>query len=117
MTAAKLLTGCGVDLARAQLCDSADAVPAAGERLGWPLAMKIESPDILHKTEADGVRLGLAETAEAQAAFDDILSRATSYKPEARIDGFVVPEMVGGTVELEIGRASCRERVCQYEEN
>src|SRR3546814_1133784 len=84
MTAAKLLTGCGVDLARAQLCDSADAVPAAGERLGWPLAMKIESPDILHKTEADGVRLGLAETAEAQAAFDDILSRAKSYKPEAR---------------------------------
>src|SRR3546814_19508106 len=79
------------------------AVPAAGERLGWPVAMKIESPDILHKTEADGVRLGLAETAEAQAAFDDILSSAKSYKPEARIDGVVVQEMVGGTVELVVG--------------
>src|SRR3546814_7390448 len=79
------------------------AVPAAGERLGWPVAMKIESPDILHKAEADGVRLGLAETAEAQAAFDDILSRAKSYKPEARIDGVVVQEMVGGTVELVVG--------------
>ena len=62
----------------------------AAARFGYPLAMKIESPDLPHKTEAGGVRLGVANAAEVRGAFDGIMANAARHAPGARIDGIVV---------------------------
>ena len=80
---------------------AAEAASAAGEA-GGNVAMKIASPDILHKTEAGGVMLGVS-TGNAAAAFDNIMASARAYAPAARIDGVLVSPMVTGGVECILG--------------
>ena len=65
--------------------------------------MKIDSPDISHKTEAGGVRLMLASETEVRGAFDDMRSRVRERVPMARIDGVLIQEMVTGGVEMIAG--------------
>jgi len=100
---ARLLEQAGVRLAPHALAASADAAVAAAERLGYPVALKIESPDILHKTEAGGVRLGLADAAAVRSAYAALMSGARAHKAEARIDGVLVQAMAAGEVEFVIG--------------
>jgi acyl-CoA synthetase (NDP forming) len=101
--AARLLASCGVASAPVALAGDADAAVEAATGLGWPVAVKIESPDILHKTEANGVRLGLADAAAVRAAADAVLAAAKAFDADARIDGVVVQKMAGGHVEFVIG--------------
>ena len=100
---ARLLSQAGVHLAPHAVAQSAGAAVAAASRLGYPVALKIESPDILHKTEAGGVRLNLANAAAVRAAFAALKANAQSYKPGARIDGVLVQAMSAGEVEFVIG--------------
>ena len=100
---ARLLQACGVALARTELATSADEAVACAARVGYPVALKIESPDILHKTEASGVKLGLTDAAAVKAAYAEVTQNARRYKPEARIDGVIVQAMVQGEVELVVG--------------
>jgi len=86
--------------------DSVAAV-AAAERLGFPVALKILSPDISHKSDVGGVVLGL-ETGEAvRAAMDGMLATVRKQNPTARIDGVTVQRMAGGPgcFELIVGAA------------
>lgn len=106
LAAQKLLNESGVATARAVLTPTADAAVAAARKLGYPVALKIESPDIPHKTEAQGVRLGLANETAVRAAFIAILNNARRYRPEARLDGVIVQPMARGDVELVIGLQS-----------
>lgn len=101
--AAAILTGAGVPLAKVELASDAEAAVVAAARIGYPVAMKIESADILHKTEAGGVELGLANADEVRAAFARLTENATAYNPKARIDGIVVQEIRDGSVEIVIG--------------
>jgi acetyltransferase len=103
LDAAQLLQACGVTLAQVELAGSADAAVASAARLGYPVALKIESPDILHKTEARGVKLNLADAAAVKAAFAEIMANARAYKADAKIDGVIVQAMAQGDVELVIG--------------
>jgi acetyltransferase len=73
--------------------------------IGFPLAMKISSKDILHKTEAGGVILEVQDEDEAKKAFNKIIKNVKSYKPEAKIEGVVLDRMVRGP-ELIIGTSS-----------
>ncbi len=100
---ARLLAQAGVRLAPHAVAQSADAAVAAAGRLGYPVALKIESPDILHKTEAGGVRLNLADAAAVRSAFATLNANARSYKPGARINGVLVQAMSAGEVEFVIG--------------
>jgi len=100
---ARLLAQVGARLAPHALATSAEEAVAAAGRLGYPVAVKIESPDILHKTEAQGVRLGLADAAEVEAAYVSVITAARSYKPGARIDGALVQAMSVSDVEFVIG--------------
>jgi len=103
MAAQQLLDRCGISSARAELAHTAEAAVAAASRLGYPVALKIESPDIPHKTEAQGVRLGLRDEAAVRAAFEAVMGNARHHKPEARLDGVIVQAMAQGDVELVIG--------------
>jgi len=99
-----LLSLYGVPVVGEQLTQSADAAVAAAEALGYPVVMKVESPDIPHKTEAKAVHLGVAPE-DAAAAFESIMQAARAYKPDAKLNGVVVQEMVKPGVEMMLGIA------------
>jgi acyl-CoA synthetase (NDP forming) len=71
--------------------------------MGFPVVMKIVSPDILHKTEAGGVIVGVKTAAEAETAYDTILANAKKYKADAKIEGIQVQQMLLGGTEVIIG--------------
>src|ERR1700712_2813788 len=77
--------------------------------MGGPVAIKIVSPDILHKTEAGGVRLGLSTPENVREAAGNILASALRYAPQARIDGISVQQMVPPGVEIVLGVKNDRQ--------
>ncbi|MDI6025667.1 acetate--CoA ligase family protein [Corticibacterium sp. UT-5YL-CI-8] len=93
----------GLPTTKEYLVTSADEAAAAAGKTGFPVVLKIESPDIAHKTEAGGVRLGVASGAEAREAFETIIANARAYAPKADLRGVVVQEMVTGGVEALVG--------------
>ena len=95
----------GIALPRSRLVGNAAEAVAAAEHIGFPVALKIHSRDILHKTEAGGVALGLRDRAAVQAAVDALAAAPRAAQPGARIDGYLVQEMVSG-VEAIVGARS-----------
>jgi acetyltransferase len=92
----------GIPVAR-ELRLSLDAAATIGPApLNFPLAIKIDSPDIPHKTEAGAVRLNVPNLTAMQKAVRDIVASARRFNPDARIDGVLVQEMAAGT-EVIIG--------------
>jgi acetyl coenzyme A synthetase (ADP forming)-like protein len=84
------------------------AVNAAGaaelaSRIGFPVVMKIVSPQILHKTEAGGVVVGVKDAAAAREAFETIVANARRFKADAKIDGVQIQQMLSGGQEVIIG--------------
>ena len=98
-----LVEAFGVQTTRDEVGSDADSAVAAAERIGYPVAIKVNSADILHKTEAGGIRLGLADADAVRLAFAEVTSNATAYDANARVDGVVVQEMVSGGVETIVG--------------
>ncbi len=82
--------------------DPAQAV-AQARAIGGPVALKIDSPDIAHKTEAGGVRLGVRGDAAVDEAWQQIVESARRYAPDARINGVLVQEMAASGVEMMLG--------------
>jgi acetyl coenzyme A synthetase (ADP forming)-like protein len=85
------------------LATSADQAVKFSREIGFPVALKIASPDILHKTEAGGVALNLVDAAAVESAYSLLLSRAKAYRRDARIEGVVVQKMAAPGVELIVG--------------
>lgn len=98
-----LLASEGLPVPKEHLVTDAAAAAEAARQLGFPVVMKIESPDILHKTEAGGVKLGIASEAQARAAFEAIMAGARAYAPAAELRGVSVQEMVAGGIEALVG--------------
>ncbi|WP_071795860.1 acetate--CoA ligase family protein [Natronohydrobacter thiooxidans] len=86
-----------------RLARTADEAVTAAQDLGWPVVLKIESPDILHKTETGGVAVGLANETALRAAHAQIMANAASHAPDARISGVIVQATGRGSVELVLG--------------
>jgi acetyl-CoA synthetase (ADP-forming) len=82
--------------------DVGDAVHHAA-RIGYPVVMKIVSPDIVHKSDAGGVAVGVADEAGVREAFGRLCTNARRARPEARIDGVSVQALVKGELELIVG--------------
>jgi acetyl coenzyme A synthetase (ADP forming)-like protein len=82
---------------------SADEATKLASKMGYPVVMKIVSPDILHKTEAGGVVVGVKDDAAAKAAYDQILANAKKYKADAKIEGIQVQQMLMGGTEVIVG--------------
>ncbi len=95
----------GIALPKSRAVASTAEAEAAAEAIGFPVALKIRSPDILHKTEAGGVVLDLRSRTEVKTAADALITSARATHPGARIDGFLVQEMVSG-VEAIVGARS-----------
>ena len=72
-------------------------------QIGYPIVLKIVSPDIIHKTEAGGVMINLKNTAEVAAGYKKIIENAAKYKPDANIVGVVVQEMAPQSTEVIVG--------------
>ncbi|TAK52543.1 MAG: CoA-binding protein [Betaproteobacteria bacterium] len=101
--AAAILHSAGVRLVPFELARDADTAAAAARRLGYPVALKIESRDIAHKTEAGGVLLGVADEKALRTGFAQILRSVRERHGAARIDGVVVQKMLDPGVEMVIG--------------
>jgi len=86
-----------------RLVQSAEAAAQAAATLGFPVALKVQSPDLPHKTEAGGVRLNLADPDAVAAAYAAMLGDVARYAPEAKIDGVLVQKMAPKGHELVIG--------------
>ena len=102
----QVLAAYGLNVTHEELATSAEHAISIAERLGGRVALKVESPDIAHKTEAKAIRLGLQGAAQVRVAYDEVVSAARHYKPEASIEGVLVQEMVPPGVELMLGIAS-----------
>ncbi len=85
------------------LVKSADEAVEAATRMGSQVVLKIVSPDILHKSDAGGVRLNLATAGEIRESFEDIINSAKKYKPDADIRGVLVSPMAEKGLEVIIG--------------
>ncbi|MER8153589.1 acetate--CoA ligase family protein [Streptomyces sp. NPDC094472] len=86
------------------LAETVDEAVSLADRIGFPVVLKIVSPDILHKTDAGGVRVGLTSCAEVRGAFTAIVDNARSYDPKARIQGVQVQQMIpDGGQEVIVG--------------
>jgi len=101
--AKKILAAYGIPVTREELAKSAQEAVAIAKRIGYPVAIKVQSPDISHKTEAKAVKLGIATDAALTAAYDEVSANAKAYKPGAKIEGVLVQEMVGEGVEAILG--------------
>ena len=101
--AKRLLAEAGIVCVPERVAKSADAAIAAAEALGFPVVMKILSPDILHKSEIGGVLLDIRDPAAVRAGFSTLIARAQAARPEARIEGVLVAKAMAGGVECLLG--------------
>lgn len=101
--AKRLLAQAGIASAPERLCASAEEAMAAAAALGWPVVLKLASPDILHKTEIGGVILDIADADAVRTAFATLLERARARAPDARIAGVLVARQLRGGVECILG--------------
>ncbi len=98
-----LLATIGVPSPREALAANPEAAAAQAEAIGFPVAVKLVSADILHKTEVGGVKLGLTSAEQVGEAVRAMQTDIVSLRPEAQIDGFLVSQMVTEGVETILG--------------
>jgi acetyl coenzyme A synthetase (ADP forming)-like protein len=90
---------------QAHTSSAPDAIKVATE-IGYPVAMKIASPDIVHKTDAGGVALNLCDAAAVKVAYSSLIAKAKAYKPDAEIEGVLVQKMAPAGIEVIIGAST-----------
>jgi acetyl coenzyme A synthetase (ADP forming)-like protein len=100
---AELLKCYGFKVLPTALARSAEEAVALAEEMGFPVVLKIVSPQILHKSEAGGVKVGLEDAAAVGSAFEAIVANARSFNPEAEIQGVLVVKMAPQGQELILG--------------
>lgn len=103
MEARRRLTDAGLFLVDCALANDAKAAAAAARDLGFPVAVKIESPNIRHKMDVGGVRLGLGGEDAVRAAADAVLASVAAQAPEANINGLLVQAMAPPAAKIALG--------------
>ena len=101
--AKQLLADYGIPVTPEALVQTFEQALEQAEKIGWPVALKIVSADLPHKTEVGGVRIGLRNAQALQQAWDEILGNVRQHAPQARIDGLLVQAMAGAGVEVILG--------------
>lgn len=98
-----VLREAGVSVTATTLAKSADEAAKQAETAGYPVVLKVVSPDIAHKSDAGGVKLNLNNAAEVKAAYADIIASCTKAVPSAKIVGVAVQHMAPQGTEVIIG--------------
>jgi acyl-CoA synthetase (NDP forming) len=93
----------GIPVVDTRLATSKRQAAAYAQELGFPVALKIVSPEILHKSDVGGVRIGVKNQKEANLAYDEIVAAAKKANPNAQIHGISVQPMAASGVEVIIG--------------
>lgn len=101
--AKRVLAEYGIPVTREALATSREEALAAARRIGYPVALKVQSREIPHKTEARAIRLNIKSDAELMPAYEEVLSNARAYNKNARLEGVLVQEMAGAGVEAILG--------------
>ena len=99
----RFLKQCGIPVVDEWLATSAEEAARQAENLGYPVVLKIQSPQIIHKTEAGGIRLNLANARAVESAYEEIMSRVRKTAPAADITGILVSQMLPTPLELIAG--------------
>ena len=102
-TSKQLLKAYGIKSSRDVLCSSAAQAVNAAKQLGFPVVMKVASADLLHKTEAGVVKVGVGSIKEVRETYDRLLRNARRANRAARIEGVIVSELVSGGVDMLLG--------------
>lgn len=98
-----------IPVTQEKLTTTTDEAIAAAREIGYPVVLKIESPDITHKTEAGGVLLNLTTDEAVRGGYDQVIQNARNYQPDANIQGVLVQEYIApsaGQYELLVGMTS-----------
>ncbi len=99
----KVLEAYGFSIPKKHLAQNEEECTRAVQEIGYPVVMKIASPEIIHKSDAGGVKIGLKNEDEVRQAFRTIISNAKKYKQDAKIDGILVQEMIKSGKETILG--------------
>jgi 4-hydroxybutyryl-CoA synthetase (ADP-forming) len=99
----EVLRAYGFPLPQSILAKTEDDAVRAAKKIGFPVVMKIASPQIIHKSDAGGVKVGMSNEKDVRDAFNTIIKNAKKYNQKATIKGILVQEMVKGGKELIIG--------------
>jgi acetyl coenzyme A synthetase (ADP forming)-like protein len=99
----EVLRAYGIPTVRGTLATSRDDAVRAADAIGYPVALKIVSADVVHKTEVGGVRVGLNSALDVRAAYEEMVARVAQAAPRARVDGVLVQEVAVGGYETIVG--------------
>jgi acetate---CoA ligase (ADP-forming) subunit beta len=101
--AKQVIREAGIKVTETRLAASQKEALAVCKEIGFPVVLKIASPDITHKSDAGGVKTGLKDAKEVKKAWEDIMGSVKAKFPNAKIEGVSVQEMVRPGVEIIIG--------------
>jgi len=101
--AKELLKEYGIPGPDFKLIKSEEEITGLAKEINFPIVMKIVSPDIIHKTDAGGVKVGIKDEKKAESAYQEIISKAKKYNKKARISGVIAYTMVPQATEIIIG--------------
>ena len=93
----------GISVNKFDIATNKNEAVAQAEKIGYPIVLKIVSPDIIHKSDAGGVKVNLKNATDVEAAFKTIMDNAKKYKADAKIVGVIVQEMAPQGTEVIIG--------------
>jgi len=102
----QLLASLGIPTTDTRLAPSREDAMAVSREVGYPCVLKVSSPDITHKSDAGGVKVGLADETQVAEAFDAIMASCRAKYPEATIDGVTVQDMAPPGLEVIVGMAT-----------
>jgi len=103
LEAREILNAYGIRIPKAELASDIDAAKEIAKRIGYPLVLKIVSPNILHKTDVGGVRIGIENEKELEKSYDDIIFNVRKYMPDVDIRGVLIQEFIKDKKETIIG--------------
>ena len=93
----------GFPVLSTELAASADQAVRQADAMGYPVVLKIYSPQIIHKSDAGGVKIGLEDAGEVETAYEQIVANAKAYNPDAQINGVLVQKMAASGQEVILG--------------
>lgn len=101
--ARKIISAYGFSLPKSVLAETSEDAVSIANKIGYPVVLKVSSPDILHKSDVGGVKVGLQNDKEVRDAFQQIMINSKRFMPESHINGIFVQEMARGGKEVILG--------------